>query len=65
MQKGDSCLRVLICTNAFGMGIDCKAVHNVVHWGPPEEIEAYVQEVGRGGRAYTLIMKELLQLIET
>ena len=39
MQKGESCLRVLICTNAFGMGIDCKAVHNVVHWGPPEEIE--------------------------
>ena len=50
MQKGDSCLRVLICTSAFGMGIDCKAVHNVVHWGPPEDIEAYVQEVGRGGR---------------
>lgn len=50
MQQRDSCLRVLICTNAFGMGIDCKEVHSVIHWGPPGDIEAYVQEVGRGGR---------------
>ena len=50
MQQDDSSLRVLICTNAFGMGIDCKAVHSIVHWGAPEDMEEYLQEVGRGGR---------------
>lgn len=50
MQQGDSSLRVLICTNAFGMGIACKAVRSIVHWGAPADIEEYVQEVGRGGR---------------
>jgi RecQ family ATP-dependent DNA helicase len=43
-------IRVLICTSAFGMGIDCKGVENVYHWGAPSDIEMYVQEVGRGGR---------------
>ena len=40
-------LRVLICTSAFGMGIDCKGVERVYHWGPPDDIELYVQEIGR------------------
>ena len=44
-------LRVVICTIAFGMGIDCVDVHvyirQVVHWGPSSDIESYVQECGR------------------
>ena len=31
-------IRVLICTSAFGMGVDCKAVENVYHWGAPSDI---------------------------
>ncbi len=43
----DSYLRVLICTIAFGMGIDCKNVHHSIHFGPPSTVESLVQETGR------------------
>ena len=43
-------LRVVIATIAFGMGIDCPNIMSVVHWGPSETVEDYVQEVGRAGR---------------
>ena len=43
-------LRVVICTIAFGMGIDCVDVRQVIHWGPSSDIESYVQECGRAGR---------------
>ena len=32
------------------MGVDCSNVQQIVHWGPPETIEAYIQESGRAGR---------------
>ena len=50
MKKEESTLRVLICTNAFGMGVDCQGVRSVIHWGPPRDLEEYLQEIGRGGR---------------
>jgi ATP-dependent DNA helicase RecQ len=42
--------RVIFCTNALGMGINFPDIRYVVHYGPPRNVEDFLQEIGRSGR---------------
>ena len=50
MADANSHLCVLICTIAFGMGVDYKEIYRSIHFGPSKSLESLIQECGRIGR---------------
>ena len=58
-------VRIVVATVAFGMGIDSPNVRYVIHWGPPEDLESFVQESGHGGRDITCLLPLFIMVKRT
>ena len=49
-QDENGCVRVVLSSTSFSMGLDVRDVNTVVHYGPANDIDNYLQESGRAGR---------------
>ena len=45
-----SSLRLVFATIAFCLGVNCPHIRQIYHWGAPDDVESYIQEVDRTGR---------------
>lgn len=48
--KPDGICRIVFASTALGMGVNIPNVRKIVHFGPPRQVDDFVQEIGRGGR---------------
>ena len=67
MQSGNGQIRVLIATNSASMGVNYRDVTQIIHYGPPCDMDSYMQQMGRAGRnpqsqAHSLIVFSNRQL---
>jgi superfamily II DNA helicase RecQ len=49
-HEQDGTCRLVFATNALGMGVNFPDVRTVINYGPPREVEEFLQEIGRAGR---------------
>ena len=67
MGQETGCIRVLICTIAFGMGVNCKGVQRIIHLGPSKSVEGLHSGKWRAGRdgspSKALLLYQLLMLL--
>ena len=59
--KGNSSFRIVVATIAFGMGVDCSNIKQIIHVGLSDDIGSYIQETGRAGRDGSVSIVTLLQ----
>ena len=50
LLQSEGHFRIVIATNALGMGVNIPQLNTISHYGPPRAIESYMQEIGRAGR---------------
>ena len=60
MRVENGNIRVLVATSAAGMGVNFKAIKYVINYGPPREMDGFVQQFGRAGRDEGVAMAILL-----
>lgn len=50
LKDPEGSVRIVIATTALGMGVDIKGLHRVINYGPPNNMESYIQAFGMAGR---------------
>ena len=60
MRVENGNIRVLVATSAAGMGVNFKAIKYVINYGPPRDMDGFVQQFGRAGRDEGVAMAVLL-----
>lgn len=58
----ESCLRIVIATIAFALGLDCPNIRQIVHVDLPDDIESYIQHTGWAGRDGQPLLAILLHI---